>query len=80
MVVNPNNFAESVNSLYAVFCYSEEPGYCTVHLINKGVTVEDGKVKIEFAHSGYTVSTDCLLDPPKTKDNPFFDCSYFSTI
>ena len=57
-----------------IFLYTEQPGYCTAHLINEGVSIVGGKVTVEFSSTGDTQRTLCILDPPKTEENPFLPC------
>ena len=44
---------------------SSDPSFCTAHLINNGVTVEDGRAIVEFAGDGPAEAYVCSLDREK---------------
>ena len=44
------------------FEISDDPTYCTTHLINDGVTVDGDNVTVEFAGIGSAASHVCKLD------------------
>ena len=54
--------------------YTEQPGYCTAHLINEGMSIKGREVIVEFSPTGDAQETFCILDPPKTEENNFFPC------
>ena len=55
------------------FQVHSDPDYCTMHLVNEGVTVTGNNVTVEFAVVGPAEGVTCQLD-----SQPLFSCEYIA--
>ena len=60
--VQASNAKEDRAIMRRNFEITQDPEYCTVHLINDGITVSENTVTVEFTGVGPAESFDCQLD------------------
>ena len=61
--------------------FSEDSGRCTVHLINRGVSVDSNSVTVEFGTTGTVSSLTCILDGSTIKQcEPHSSHSFYTHI